>query len=217
MKKIKSLSEQVCDYIIKNIKLGEFSSGEKISESELIEQLQISRTPIREALIQLSADNVLENIPRKGFFVKTFDREEVAMNYRIVARLDAYAAELAMDLITEKKLKEMEASVSRMDLAITQQNYEIYNNEQELFHDIYLEICGNQQLIDLIHSLLRKYVRTTGYSTDKDKLFNNFLAAANEDHHKIIKFFREKNLNALTDTLIKHWTMVYTASDKDFY
>lgn len=216
MKKIKSLSEQVCDYIIRKIKLGELSAGEKISESDLIDQLQISRTPIREALIQLAADNVLDNIPRKGFFVKTFDREEVAMNYRIVARLDAYAAELALDTIDEYSLKEMEAALRRMDLAIEQQNYEIYNTDQELFHDIYLEKCGNPQLIDLIHSLLKKYVRTTGYSKDKDKLFY-FLSEANEDHHLIIQYFREKNKEALTQVLIKHWQMVYTANDRDFY
>lgn len=216
MKKIKSLSEQVCDYIIRKIKLGELSAGEKVSESDLIEQLQISRTPIREAFIQLAADNVLDNIPRKGFFVKTFDREEVAMNYRIVARLDAYAAELAVPNIDEQALREMDASIQRMDLAVEQQNYEIYNTEQELFHDIYLDKCGNPQLIDLIHSLLKKYVRTTGYSEDKDKLFH-FLASANEDHHSIIRFFRKKNIEELTQVLIKHWQMVYTANDKDFY
>lgn len=216
MKKIKSLSEQVCDYIIRKIKLGELSAGEKVSESDLIEQLQISRTPIREAFIQLAADNVLDNIPRKGFFVKTFDREEVAMNYRIVARLDAYAAELAVPNIDEQALREMDASIQRMDLAVEQQNYEIYNTEQELFHDIYLDKCGNSQLIDLIHSLLKKYVRTTGYSEDKDKLFH-FLASANEDHHSIIRFFRKKNIEELTQVLIKHWQMVYTANDKDFY
>lgn len=67
MKKLKSLSEQVYDYIIRQIQLGELSKGSKLSESDLIEQLSISRTPIREALIQLSADGILENVQRKGF------------------------------------------------------------------------------------------------------------------------------------------------------
>lgn len=204
MKKIKSLSEQVYDYIIREIKVGDLSEGSKLSETELIEQLNISRTPIREALIQLSADGILENVQRKGFFVKTPSWEEIAENYRIIARLDAYAAELAMDLLTEEDLKAMEAQANHIAFAISQKDYNLYTDEQEAFHDTYLEICGNRHLVGLIHHLLKKYIRPADIC-DLPALFQ-MLEKINADHYKIIELFRKKDLPALQECLIAHWT-----------
>ena len=70
---IKSLSDQVYEYVFHRIKIGKIAVGDKIDEAELIKELGISRTPIREALIQMTSDNLLENVPRKGFFVKSVD------------------------------------------------------------------------------------------------------------------------------------------------
>ena len=90
MAKIKSLSEQVYDYIVYKIKIGELLFDEKINETALIDQLGISRTPIREALIQMSSDGILENIPRKGFFVKSISNQKISEVYKIIGVLDAY-------------------------------------------------------------------------------------------------------------------------------
>ena len=73
---LKSLSDQVYEFVVKLIQNGEVYVGDKISEGFLVEKMGISRTPIREALIQLSADDILENVPRKGFFVKRVDEKK---------------------------------------------------------------------------------------------------------------------------------------------
>ena len=73
---VKSLSDQVYEFVVKLIQNGEVYVGDKISEGFLVEKMGISRTPIREALIQLSADDILENVPRKGFFVKSGRKEK---------------------------------------------------------------------------------------------------------------------------------------------
>lgn len=73
---VKSLSDQVYEFVVKLIQNGEVYVGDKISEGFLVEKMGISRTPIREALIQLSADDILENVPRKGFFVKRVDEKK---------------------------------------------------------------------------------------------------------------------------------------------
>ena len=68
--RVKSLSEQVYDYINRLIRTGELKNNDKIDDVALVETLGVSRTPIREALIQLTSDGLLTNKPRKGFFVK---------------------------------------------------------------------------------------------------------------------------------------------------
>lgn len=208
MKKIKSLSEQVYDYIIRQIQLGELSEGSKLAEAELTEQLNISRTPIREALIQLSADGVLENVQRKGFFVKTRTWKEIVESYNILARLDAYAAELAINILTEQDLNKMETLANHIDFAISQKDYNLYTDEQEAFHDVYLEICGNSHLIDMIHRLQKQYIRPVN-SKDTESLFN-LLSDINKDHYKILELFRAKDLQKLQNCIIAHWSRAAT-------
>lgn len=214
MKKIKSLSEQVYDYIVRQIKVGELPDGSKLSEADLIEQLNISRTPIREALIQLSADGILENVQRKGFFVKTPSWEEIVENYKIIAQLDAYAAELAMNILSEDDLKKMEAQANLIAFAISQKDYSLYSDEQEAFHDTYLELCGNKHLINMIHHLLKKYIRATD-AINTPALFE-MLTDINKDHYKIIELFRKKDLPNLRECLIAHWTTAINFPQKDF-
>ena len=70
---IKSLVDQVYDYISTKVKVGDLNAGERIHEAALIQEMGISRTPIREALLRLASDGILESVPRKGFFVRSYE------------------------------------------------------------------------------------------------------------------------------------------------
>ena len=122
MVKIKSSSEQVYDYIVHEIEIGNYGSGKRLSEAELMEIFGVSRTPIREALIRLAADGIIDNNSRKGFFVRHLERKDVWENYFIIACLDSYAEVLALDSITEKDIEKMETLELGMELAIERQN-----------------------------------------------------------------------------------------------
>lgn len=207
MKPLKSLSEQVYDYIIKQIKLNRLNPGDRLQEADLIEKLQISRTPLREALIQLTADGVIENIPRKGFFVRKYDEERGRDTWRVIAQLDAYAAVLAVDRITDAELNQMDSAIHMIDFAIDHQDYEIYNDQMETFHGIYLDACGNQRLIELINQLEKECVRIAAYPSDGKELFT-VLAQSNDEHREILRYFREKDVEALRKTVASHWLIV---------
>lgn len=120
MLKIKSSSEQIYDYIVHEIEIGNYEAGKRLSETELMEIFGISRTPIREALIRLVADGIIDNTSRKGFFVKHLDKKDVWENYFITACLDSYAAVLALDTITDDDLEKMETILLGMELAINE-------------------------------------------------------------------------------------------------
>ena len=78
MEKFKSLKDHVYDYIAEQILEGNLAPEEKINESVICETLKISRTPVREALIQLASEGVLKNRARKGFVVRAMSAGEVA-------------------------------------------------------------------------------------------------------------------------------------------
>lgn len=208
MAKIKSLSEQVYEYIVHQIKIGALAFEDKINETDLIDQLGISRTPIREALIQLASDGILDNIPRKGFYVKSITPQAMDEAYAIIGQLDAYALKLAMPKMTDADLERMGVAIEKIDLSIEKRNYELYCSWQEEFHLIYLEACGNRTLIDLIKELERRNIRTTYFSADTEKLFS-FFKIINEQHRELLKLITEKDEAKAAELIAKHWTMEF--------
>ncbi len=214
MAKIKSLSEQVCDYVLHLIRTDKLSVGDKIDENKLIEELNISRTPIREALIQLASDNLLENVPRKGFFVKTPDADELHEMFMVIGNLDGYAAELAMPNLDEDSFQRLDDAVNRMELAINKRDYSMYYEWQEAFHAIYWDKCGNNFLIKLIQNTLRQTVRPSYYQNNSRVLFK-ILENMNQEHREIVEKLRNKDRVGLRDFTISHWSNNHSDEKKD--
>lgn len=110
MRKLKTISEQVYDYIIEKLTNGEFIPGQKLTEADILKELDISRTPVRDAFLQLASDGVLVSVPRKGYFIKEYNEETALEDWQIIGRLDSYAAELALDNLTEDDYDSMRAA-----------------------------------------------------------------------------------------------------------
>ena len=89
------LKEHVYEYIAARIESGELSAGDRVSEQTICDAMGVSRTPVREALIQLASDGYLDNQPRRGFRVRGFDRQNAIEVFQIMGPLDGQAAYLA--------------------------------------------------------------------------------------------------------------------------
>lgn len=202
---IKSLTQQVCDHIVNQIKFGELTAGEKLDELKLIKDLQISRTPIREALIQLAADGIIDNMPRKGFYVKSWDVQSMLEAYKIMACLDIYAVTLAIDLLNDSDYNSMNHAIEEMDLSIKQHDYPAYCMWQEKFHLVYLRRGGNKTLYEMIQNIKKQYLRQTYYNKDHDKLFS-MLEVSNSEHKEILTAIIAKNNKKLEKVIVDHWT-----------
>lgn len=202
---IKTLSEQIYDYVFREIRIGHLKYGDKIDENELIDRLGVSRTPIREALIQLSSDNILDNLSRKGFYVRQISDKEMDDAFAVIARLDTYAIELIMDKVDEETLAHLEACTVSIDKAIARHDYEEYYNWQEAFHLTYIGKCGNEVLIHELKSLFKRSLRMTYYSQDEDELFK-LLQVANEQHKQLLDAIRERDVERAREVAVNHWT-----------
>ena len=95
---------------------GRLRPGDRLVESELAQRLQVSRTPVREALRRLEAEGMLESLPRKGLVVKDYSLEEIEEVYAIRESLEALAAVQAVRRATEEELRHLEALMARIDL-----------------------------------------------------------------------------------------------------
>jgi len=206
MNKFKTLKDHVYDYIAEQILTGNLRPEEKINENSICQELSISRTPVREALIQLSSEGILENVPRKGFVVKSLTEKEAKELYVIIGILDGLSARLACPSLTEKDFQDMQFYIDSMYLAIEAQNFEMYLNQQKRFHQVYIERCGNDTLISYIERAESKFLRQS-YLDHQDSETIATLKATNDEHQQILNYLKAGDGAAAEEYLKEvHWS-----------
>lgn len=206
VKRYKSLKDHVYEYISEQILEGNLKPNERINETVLAQELSISRTPIREALIQLSCEGILTLSPRKGFVLSELEENEAKELYTVIGGLDGLAATLSCDLLTEKDYSLMEYYILSIDSAIKTGNYSVYLEQQNEFHNLYLNKCDNKVLYDTITRLKSKLF-TRGQTNATFKKDNSGLILSNNEHREILNLFKKKDKTALYDYITKtHWS-----------
>lgn len=211
--KIKTLKDYVYEYISKGIQEGTLKPNDKLNEQEISDRLGISRTPIREALIQLAADGLLESIPHRGFRVKPLSLKEVTELYIIIGNLDSLAANLALDNLSEEDINQMEGLKEEMDEAIKKEEYDRYYKLQIEFHDVYINKCNNEELIRILNQLRMRFIRQSYSNIDKEELLK-VLLETNEQHGVIIDLIKARDSKRLENYIKEvHWNTKYAFSD----
>lgn len=200
-----SLKDNVYSYIARRIDTGELSAGDRVSEQTICDAMGVSRTPVREALIQLASDGYLDNLPRRGFRVRGFDRKNALEVFEVIGPLDGQAAYLACPQLDDETLSQLRFLVGSMDLAIESRLMLKYDDLQREFHSTYVQRCGNDRLIKLIHQLERCFIKRDYSTVDREEAYN-LLRAANNEHRHILELFEARDASALRDYIRDvHW------------
>lgn len=214
MKPYLKLKDHVYNHLAEEILKGKILPNQRISENEISQALDISRTPVREALIQLACEGVLENIPRKGFLVRTLDPENLKELYEVIGTMDGFAAKLACPHLTESDVKDMTFYIGAMDLAIRESHFDMYHKQQEAFHQIYISACGNLTLINELNRLKNRLIYKSYYLPNKESLAN-ILHETNEEHRQLLNILEKKDATAAEDYLREvHWAPEKSASER---
>lgn len=213
----KSLKDHVYQYLSDKINEGTLKPKDRIDITQICENLNISRTPVREALVQLENERYLEKLPRRGFIIRKISAEEVKEIYAIIGCLEAYAASLAISKITESDLIKFDKLHVRMDNALNKRKFNDYYNLQRQFHDIFILASSNNELFLLISSLKNRF-RKQVYSIFKDKeALHKALTRANKQHKQIVKLFKSGNEEKISHYLRNvHWNIKYAKLDSDY-
>ena len=208
-----SLKDHVYEYISESIKDGSLRPGDKINEQHLSDKLNVSRTPVREALIQLAAEGLLDAEPRRGFRVKPLILEEAKDLYQLIGHLEAMAATLARADINKADLDQMRKHQSEMKDAIESQDFERYYRLQIEFHNVYLRKCSKKQLIIMLEQLKLRFIKS-GYSDSNSDRLNEIFIETTAQPTTIIELIESTDARA-SDTLPKEkqWRMDYGILD----
>ncbi|SHI42616.1 DNA-binding transcriptional regulator, GntR family [Dethiosulfatibacter aminovorans DSM 17477] len=203
------LRDQAIKYILDKIQHNELKVDEIFTEQQICDEMGISRTPVREALIQLTSDNIISRIPRKGYTIVELEDAAKMNLYTIIATLDALAASLAVEYMTDEDFLKMEELCDKIDIAIKYKNFSDYYSLQDEFHRIYLNKCSNPKLVELVETLESGPVHRSYISDDKERLFKA-LEESNAEHRTIIEMFKNKKTQELESFLRNvHWATKY--------
>ncbi len=140
------LHQEVAVRLRQRIVEGRIAPGAKLNERELSESLQVSRTPLREAIKMLAAEGLVELLPRRGAVVAQLSAQDVADTFELIAGLEGQSGELAAARITPEQLAEVRALHYEMLAAFTRRDLPTYYRLNALIHQQINAAAGNRAL-----------------------------------------------------------------------
>jgi DNA-binding GntR family transcriptional regulator len=123
---------------------GELKPGERLRAEALARRFGTSRTPVREALLQLEGQGLVEVEPNRGAVVRSFDRDDVRDLYEVRALIEPHAAARAATRIDSGQLERMRALCVKAERRSTKVADQIVYNEE--FHRIVVTAAGSPRL-----------------------------------------------------------------------
>lgn len=198
----KPLRDVIYESLRTTIISGKIPTGERIIEKEYASKLNISRTPIREALKKLQSEDLVEYIPKYGVVVKSISKEDALEIYKIRQSLEMLVITNAMENITKEEIVEIQ---NLLDL--TEQKNNEYNLEEveRLFKEFntYIYKASRMNRLPVMIDQLNDYLQHfRNISILDDERRNTALY----EHNQILKAIIEKDKNYAEEIITKHLT-----------
>jgi DNA-binding GntR family transcriptional regulator len=152
---------------------GRLEPGQRLKEEELARELGISRTPIREALLMLQAEGLVDAIPNRGAMVRVHTPEDLDDLYQLRALLEGYAARRAATRITDEEVEVLRASCDRFDGLDADKALRELVRENMFFHSTILDIAGSGRLASMVRRVIELplvYKSYIWYSPDQQRI-----------------------------------------------
>ncbi|WJS03871.1 GntR family transcriptional regulator [Roseibium aggregatum] len=179
---------------------GQLPPGFQAPEPDIATRLGMSRTPVREALIRLEADGLVDLVPRRGAKVLPISLQDICEIYQILSALEALAAGTACRKAGDEALAEIEEVLNGADDALERQDIEAWAVHDDRFHRLMAKASGNLRLEAEIEGFLDQV-----YRANTVLLRLNKAPASNAaDHRKIVQAIRDGDTDGATETARLH-------------
>jgi DNA-binding GntR family transcriptional regulator len=195
-----TLHHHVVAHLRRLVVEGDVAPGAKLNERELCERLQVSRTPLREAIKMLAAEGLVELVAHRGAVAAALSEQDVANTFEVIAGLEGQSGELAAERISDAERNEIQALHFEMLAAHARRDLPAY-------------YAMNAQIHDRINAAARNPVLTQTYRTINARLQalrfrSNFDEAkwnrAVAEHKQMIKLLAARDGAALRAVLVAH-------------
>lgn len=181
LKRPRTLTEQAAEAIRSRIVSGDFQLGEALSEITLAAELGVSKTPVREAFLQLKNEGLVDIQPQRGTFVFQMTSEQVRQLTVLRELLEVEALRIAMSRDTRRLSELLNDIIGKMDKAVAADDSALYRALDHDFHQHIIVAAGNQ-FIEAAYSNIAFRVQTLRNRLSRQAPQNT---RSLEEHHEL--------------------------------
>jgi DNA-binding GntR family transcriptional regulator len=200
-----SMRKQIFDYLSNQIEKGVLTPGSLINVRKLTEELNVSRTPLREALAQLETQGFVTILPQRGVLINVLTYEELLNIYEILGALESQVLQTVFQYIDAKKIDAMERYNHVMAQAITNEQNRKFHETNITLHRVFLDLSNNVELTNYVSNLKLKLF---GFALKSYR--KRFKESIVREHEEFIELLRAGEKNSTVDYLKNvHWKFNY--------
>ena len=202
----KTLSQSIYEHLKESILKKEIEPNQRINEQEIAESFDVSRTPVREAVVRLAAEGFVDIVSHREALVKEVSYKELKDVFQVIGVLDRLAAHLMVDKIDPHEVTKLEKLTSKMERhfivreveKFLELNYTIheklwdYLTDKNNFLQKQLRFCVNQ---------LKMCYYPLNRAFEDPKIMRKSMTA----HKEIMEAIKEKNAAKLETIIFDHW------------
>lgn len=189
-----SLKESAYKIIKEKLLNSEFEPGSRIREDLLAQEISMSRTPVREAINQLSAEGLVNNVPRKGIFVIETTLEEISNLLDIRESLEALAVYNCINKATDDQISLLDSIVEEFEAALAIDDYKKCNSLDSRFHLEIAKISNNKKLIDFLMEIEDFMILARTIEKKNEPKLKNEITS--KEHQAILDSIRNRDKEA---------------------
>lgn len=185
----KPIRDQIYEALREAIFRGELKSGEHLIENKLSERMNVSRTPIREALRKLEAEGLVNYLPHKGVVVRGFTSDDIIEIYAIRESLEALSINYSVKNITDEEIGRLQELLTMMEGLMAPENSEKLFAVSQEFNELLVQASRMPRIIKLV-ATYKEYLKavrivTMSNPTRKSK--------AIQEHREILQAVSERD------------------------
>jgi DNA-binding GntR family transcriptional regulator len=150
------LKDQVYKYLREEIRSKNLQPGCAINMDATSKQLGISKTPLRDALIQLEMEGFVTIAPRKGIYVNGLTLEDIREYYHVIGALESSALSNCFAQVKPPHIEKMKKLDLAMKKAIEKDNFNRFYEKNLQFHEVYIDLNRNNTLKTIVNKLKRR-------------------------------------------------------------
>jgi DNA-binding GntR family transcriptional regulator len=195
-----NLHEQVTRRLRQMLVEGRIAPGAKLNERELCEVLDVSRTPLREAIKMLAAEGLVELLPNRGAIAVQLTEDDVRNTFEVMAGLEGQSGELAAQRITDAELAEIRAMHFEMMAAYTRRDLSNYYRLNALIHGA-INAAAKNPVLSATYDRVNARLQALRFRSNQNE---EKWTSAMREHDQMIEALATRDAAAMRAVLASH-------------
>ena len=195
----KSLAEKVYSYLEKGIVSMKYAPGTVLNEFEIANHLDMSRSPVREALLRLEQMSLITR-DGKNRIVANITEEDVLQSYELWEMIEPFCASISCQYAHPALLDDIEALLEKMEQFKIKKQVKLYRDNNLKFHRMLVEPCKNRLMLEYHDTTMKRIHWGSNYSLSRI----NDIGHSSISHHQIFQAYKKREKEKVHELLRTH-------------